>query len=147
MSARHLPADPRHHQIGKTIEFLIAQCASSGNSVPFLYAAAAAGRGRMLGGEYRMPAPWRLPPVLCRMRRTHPFAQHIVCVPGKRFRTFGLGVIGIMGIKSEFRTECGTGQPFQSLVDPIGIVPLVYRHVPCLEIQRIRMVEPVSASS
>ncbi len=88
--------DPRHNQLGETVDLLRAQRPSPRNMVPFLNTSAAATCGGVLSCEYRMTAPGCLFPVFRRLGGTDPLGEHLMRVPVNEFTSFAPRIFSIM---------------------------------------------------
>lgn len=72
---RKIALDPCHDQIGKPSDLRIGQFTPTRNMMPFLDATSATCGSGMLGGEHRVPTPWRLFAILHRVCGADPRAQ------------------------------------------------------------------------
>jgi hypothetical protein len=74
--------EPSHDCTNDVVELRFAQRPSDGDSVPFLKARAAAGRGRVLGDEDRMAPHRRLTPVIEGLGWRQALGDQLACMLG-----------------------------------------------------------------
>jgi hypothetical protein len=87
------------------------------NAVPLLEAAAAAGRGRVLGDEDRVAAPWRLPSIVRRLGRSEAPGDEVARVADDDRHSLLREVGGIPGAEAEARAESRAGKGGEDVVE------------------------------
>ena len=96
-----IAVNPGHNQSCQLVDLLSTQFSAPRNMVPFLDASTTAACGGVLGGEHRMAAPRRLPPVFRRLGSANPLSEHLMRMPVNEFTPFAPRIFSVVRTQRE----------------------------------------------
>jgi hypothetical protein len=101
-----LSREPHSDRVDDVTLFRFSQLAAHWYLMPFLEAASAACRCRMLRDEYGMTSKWRLPAIVDRLRRRETFRNEISRVREDCLHALIAKIIALFRTERESTSEC-----------------------------------------